>query len=72
MWGAVEEGELHGLCFCLPEEEKLIIKEMVCRDKTVEQAMLRGLSSHYGLMELECYSFLMVSLMSWGWQESFM
>ena len=57
LWGAVEEGELHGLCFCLPEEEKLIIKEMVCRDKTVEQAMLRGLSSHYGLMELECYSF---------------
>ena len=33
LWGAVEEGELHGLCFCLPEEEKLIIKEMVCRDK---------------------------------------
>ena len=57
LWGAVEEGELHGLCFCLPEEEKLIIKEVVCRDKTVEHAMLRGLSSYYGLMELECYSF---------------
>lgn len=56
LWGAVEEDELQGLCFCLPDEEKLIIKEVVCRDKTVEHAMLRGLSSHYGVMELECDS----------------
>lgn len=57
LWGIMIEGEMQGLCFCLPENGKLVIKEVVCRDNVVEQAMLRELSSHYGLMELESYSF---------------
>ena len=56
LWGAVEEDELQGLCFCLPDEEKLIIKEVVCRDKNHVEALFRLLAgiwtgNHYFKVE---------------------
>lgn len=57
LWGAWEDGDLRGLCFCLPDKEKLVVKEFVCINETIEQVMFRFLSSYYGLVELECVSF---------------